>query len=184
MSHESNDLRLFVAIYPPEDARRALLREVRKLSPPKHRETPLDQVHMTLQFIGETPRRDLDSVQESFERSAAGLPGFTLTPTRLITLPHRGHPRLIAAETDSPPALLEMQRRLVSRLARNPRASKSDRFTPHLTLCRFTGSAHATPVDHPLGAPPFPVDHIRLVRSILWQEGAVHTEVSRATLGA
>lgn len=176
------DLRLFVAIYPPEDTARAMLRAMRKLDPPAHRPTRLDQVHLTLQFIGDTPSRDLDAVSESVERSGAGIAPFMLTPWRLLSLPPRGRPRLIACETDAPAPLLELQRRLVTRLARKPRPNPGDRFVPHLTLCRFTRSARPHDVDHPVAIEPFPIDRVLLVRSILRPEGAEHAPVHEVSL--
>lgn len=178
-------LRLFVSIAAPEDAGRGLLRALRKLDLPpvaRHRETPVHQVHMTLQFIGDTPERDLPAVQESVERSASGLLAFDLRPQRLITLPERGWPRLVAARTDAPPSLLELQRRLATRLAHKPRRKSGDRFLPHLTLCRFTGGARAPRVDEPIELPPFRVAHVLLMRSILRPEGAVHVEVTSTAL--
>jgi RNA 2',3'-cyclic 3'-phosphodiesterase len=120
------------------DVARLLLAQVERLAlPPETRLTPAEQVHMTLQFIGDTPASEMEATMESVRRAAAVLPAFTLNLRRLMRLPERGPARLIAAETDAPPALLELQRRLASRLARNVRARAGDRFTPHMTLCRF-----------------------------------------------
>ena len=179
-------LRLFVALYPPEEARRQMLRALDKLDPPpdaRHRTVPLEQVHMTLQFIGETPERDLPEVIESVRRSVAGLEPFTLVPMRLVTFPDRRPPRLIAVETDAPAGLLEAQRRLAQRLARSPRSRAGDRFRPHLTVCRFTGSAKPKPVDAPVRLSPFPVDRIVLMRSVLKPTGAEHLPVEAVRLG-
>ncbi len=179
-----SDLRLFVAVYPPEDARRQMLRAVAKLDPPpdaRHRVAPLEQIHMTLQFIGDTPERDVPGVIESVRRSVSGLTPFALTPAGLITLPERATPRLIALVTDAPPPLLEVQRRLAQRLARSARAN--DRFRPHLTLCRFTGSAAPKPLDAPVSLPAFPVEQVVLMRSILKPTGAEHLTVEAANLG-
>jgi len=177
-------LRLFVAIYPPEGIARDLLRLMRSQDPPSYRQTPLDQVHVTLQFIGDTPGRDLDDTRESVVRSAGGLGSFCLTPQRLVTLPQRGRPRLIAAETDAPATLLEIKRRLVQRLARQPRERAEQDFRPHLTLCRFTHSARPARADTPIDAPGFEVNEIVLVRSVLRPEGALHSPVERVPLRA
>lgn len=178
-------LRLFVALYPPEEARRKMLAALRKLEPApdaRHRVTPLEQVHMTLHFIGDVDERDFEEVAESVRRSAAGLSPFDLIPKRLVTFPDRGQPRLIALETDAPPPLLEIQRRLVHRLARSPRAKTGDRFRPHLTLCRFTASASPRPVDAPVSLPAFRIDSIVLVRSILKPQGAEHSAIQTIPL--
>ncbi len=178
MTSRAADWRLFVAMYPPLEVVSDLLAALDRLALGPQGRVPDAQVHMTLQFIGDTPERELDEVQESIARSASGLPAFELRPTRLMTLPAGRHPRLIAAETDAPSPLMELHRRLALRLARNPR--ERDRFLPHLTLHRF--KAAAAPVDLPLYASAFAVTHIQLMRSILRPEGAHHAEVSRFAL--
>ncbi len=178
MSRNAPDWRLFVAIYPPPEVVAELLAAIDRLSLGAQGRVPSAQVHLTLQFIGDTPERELADVRESIERSASGVPTFGLRPVRLTTLPAGPRPRLIAAETDSPAPLLELHRRLALRLARNPR--DRDRFLPHLTLHRF--KAPSAPVDLPLETPAFAVSHILLMRSILRPEGAHHAEVSRFPL--
>lgn len=178
-------MRLFVALYPPEESRREMLRALRKLDPPadaRHRVSPLEQVHMTVHFIGDTAARELPGVSESVERSVAGVRVFELRPLRLVTFPERGRPRLIALETDAPPALLEVQRRLVHRLARSSRTKTGDRFRPHLTLLRFTGAAQPRDVDAAVDLPAFRVEGLSLMRSILRPAGAEHAEVARFAL--
>jgi 2'-5' RNA ligase len=177
---ERGDLRLFVAIYPPQDAARHMLRALAKLDPSpdaRHRVTRLDQLHMTVQFIGDVPARELEDVVESVQRSAAGVLPFSLTPRRLVTLPERGTPRLIAVETDLPAGLQEVHRRLAQRLSRKPRAGSADRFLPHITVCRFTGSANPAPVDAMVISAPFAVECLTLVRSTLSPDGAKHEAI-------
>lgn len=183
MPRPSGPLRLFVAAHPPEADRRRLLDALAPLPLARHRPTPPEQVHLTLQFIGNVPPRDLDGVTESVRRATAGIGPFTLTPLRLITLPENGPPRLVAAVTDAPPQLFELHRRLAHRLARNPRRDAADRYLPHLTLCRFAGDAAAARFDEPLSAPPFPIGHIALMRSVLLPAGSEHREVQRVDLG-
>jgi 2'-5' RNA ligase len=183
MAHPTANLRLFVAIYPPHETARGMLKAMGKLDLPPHRETPLDQIHMTLQFVGDVPARDLDAVIESVERSAAGLGGFSLAPARLITLPERGPSRLVAAETDSPPPMMEMRRRLVTRLASDVRLKPDDRFRPHLTVCRFRRPTPMHPIDVPLPLAPFAVSQLVLMRSTLTPNGAKHHEVKSFALG-
>jgi 2'-5' RNA ligase len=182
----SPSVRLFVAIRPPEEQRRAYLDALRTLEPPPdpdHRETPLEQVHLTLQFIGHVPERELARITESVERSASGVPRFALSPLRLITLPERGTPRLIALELDAPAGLLEVRRRLVKRLAREPRREDPERFLPHMTLLRYGGGARPKRATREVELPGFEVREIALMRSVLRPGGAVHSEVMRAALG-
>lgn len=155
---------------------------------PAHRTTPREQVHVTVHFIGDMDARRLDDTIESVERSASGLHTFVLTPLRLVALPERGHPRLVALETDAPPPLVELHRRLVHRLARPARKAERegagrDRFLPHFTLCRFAHGVRAEQIDRPVSIDPIPVGHVSLVSSVLHAAGARHEELRRWNLG-
>ena len=178
--------RLFVAVYPPLETAREMLAALREAvgeHAPPYRLTPVDQVHLTVQFVGDTPFARTDDVTESVARAVTGLGPMQLAPVRLVTRPARGPVRLIAAETDGPPALLEIKRRLVARLARSSRRNPARRFVPHLTLCRFHPPAHCRPPRGPLAIPPFPVRELKLMRSELLPTGAVHREVWVVALG-
>lgn len=180
-----DDLRLFVAVYPPAAVARGLLGAVGRLEIPEHRLTPVEQVHLTIQFIGDTRVKDLERVRESVERAASGIGPFRLRPMRLITLPERGLARLVAAETDDPAPMMELQRRLAHRLARTARAKAGDRFLPHITLCRFRAQGERVEVDEEIEGSDFLVEHFALMRSVLRAGpggGALHEEVARIGL--
>jgi RNA 2',3'-cyclic 3'-phosphodiesterase len=187
MRMSNGQLRLFVAAYPPEDSARAMLQTLASLEPsidPRHRVTPQDQVHVTLLFIGAVQARELPSIIESVQRSAAGIGPFSLRPLRLVTFPERGAVRLVAMETDTPPGLLELQRRLAQRLARKPRLRADDGFRPHLTLARFSGEARAGRIDATVDLSPFSIAEIILMHSKLLPAGARHEPVERVPLVA
>ncbi len=172
-SRPPKNLRLFVAAYPPPEIAVALLASLGQLDLPPGRLVPPEQVHLTLHFIGETPVAMIDSIVETVRHAARGMDSFALTPWQLITLPKRPPVRLVAAETDRPAALMELQRRL----ARNPRHNAGDRFRPHLTLCRLGPATKLAALEVPLGVPPFLVETIALVRSTLDPLGAYHEVV-------
>lgn len=180
MPAASGILRLFVAVFPDGNVARELLRAIRNLELPAHKLTPPEHIHITMQFIGDTESRELENVMESVERSAAGLKRFTLTPSRLLTFPERGPARLLAAETDAPPTLLEIQRRLAHRLARSEKHNRP--FRPHLTLCRFRSPVRALAINQPIAVSSFNVDRIVLMKSTLKPTGAVYGEVMAAEL--
>ncbi len=183
MSRPRSNLRLFVAIYPPLELSGNLLGSLQSYDLAEHRTVPADQVHMTLHFIGDVPAKQLDATIESVQRATAGISAFDLTVQRLITLGQRGSARLVAVETDRPPELLEIHRRLVTRLARSPRRDASDRFRPHLTLCRFKKPSKRIALDSPLDAEPFRVQEVVLMKSTLRSDGAEHHEIISCALG-
>ncbi|MCP3904013.1 MAG: RNA 2',3'-cyclic phosphodiesterase [Planctomycetes bacterium] len=174
-------VRLFVAVYPPATVAPRLLARLPEDLPP-HRTTTPEQVHLTMQFIGDMPPKKVDEIIESVERSVSGLRAVSLVPLRLITLPRRGPKRLVAVETDAPGSLMELKRRLVTRLAHDPRRDSADRFLPHLTVCRFRAPARMDALDDPLDEPAFPVEEVRLMRSVLLPTGAEHREVASFAL--
>ena len=182
MSRPQANLRLFVAIYPPIEITNKLLSALSTLKLPEYRTVLAEQVHLTLQFIGDVPTKKLDGTIESVERVASGLKAFDLSVKGLITLPVRGPTRLVAAETDCPSTLKELHRRLVTRLARSPRKKASDRFLPHLTLCRFRNPDKDVSMNSPLDVPAFAVEQIALMRSTLSNEGAKHHEIAAIML--
>ncbi|MFN0012442.1 MAG: RNA 2',3'-cyclic phosphodiesterase [Phycisphaerales bacterium] len=188
MQRARDSLRLFAAVYPPPEVAGALLEALAGLPLPPHRVTRPEQVHLTVQFIGETARRDLRAAIESVERACAGLPVFALTAQALVTIPDHpatAPPRLVAARTDSPATLLELHRRLVQRFARPRRSGKPERFVPHLTLCRFPEGTPSTggPWGGALNMDPFAVGEVRLMESRLTIGGGIYNELACVNLG-
>ena len=102
------ELRLFLAIYPPDSVVGLLLKKLRSLDGlPPYRETIPQQVHLTLHFMGNVHPRDIDQVIESIDRSKKGIYQFTIEVERLIAYPDKNtilinHPSLL---TPPPPLL-------------------------------------------------------------------------------
>lgn len=182
MPHGASTLRLFVGAYPDPPVAQAMTALVVPLDLPPHRPTRAEQIHLTLRFIGDTDRRDLERVVESVERSAAGIGTIELRPTRLVGLPERGGARLIALETDAPALLIELHRRLAHRLARHARRNASDRFLPHLTLCRFAAPVRWGIEPREVELPPFTIRSIALMRSVLRSDGMEHLRLAHVPL--
>ena len=181
MARPTKNLRLFVAAYPPPHIARLMHdAAVRLALPGRVRHTPVEQIHLTLQFIGDVAVADLDATVESVQRGAAGLPHFSLALQSLIALPERGPKRLVAVETDAPPTLLELQRRLAIRLATNPRDKPGRGFHPHLTVCRLASPMPGLSLDDTIARldGSFEVTEVALMRSTLSSAGATHHQAS------
>lgn len=174
------NLRLFVAVYPPPSIAETLIERLATCELPPHRLTPTEQIHLTLQFIGDMPSRRLDTTIESVDRAAAGLRGTTLHIERFITLPDRGPARLVAAATDLPATIRELHERLARRFA--TRVRRPDGYLPHLTLARFRTPAQVPELATPINL-HFDVRCISLMRSTLQPSGAIHHLVHQVDLG-
>lgn len=176
MNARSGVLRLFVAAYPPVERSGALIRAAGAsgVLGPGDRPVRAEQVHLTLVFLGSVRGREVRNVGESIARSVSGVEPFTLRPGRLMLLPERGHPRVLAVATDAPAGLLEVQRRLATRLARPKGERSREAFLPHLTLARLDQQARrpdlkveALPALDEAAAEPFEVREVRLMSSVL-----------------
>ncbi|NRA75423.1 MAG: RNA 2',3'-cyclic phosphodiesterase [Planctomycetes bacterium] len=174
-------MRLFCALHPAIDEARTLLESLQALDPlPAHRRTPLEQVHMTVLFIGDVSTRDLDDVKRSVERAAMAVEPFSWQPDQIISMPRRGPVRTVAAVGPSSSALDELNRRLMQRLARR---SNRRAFLPHMTLARLTPPQSGIAVDQPVSLGPYSFQSVQLMQSWLRPTGAEHQSVLEATLG-
>ncbi|MEM7227915.1 MAG: RNA 2',3'-cyclic phosphodiesterase [Planctomycetota bacterium] len=171
--------RLFVAAYPDASCAAALAGIVDRVCDlPAHRATPAHQIHLTLHFIGEVTARDTDDTIDTVRHAVHGITAFDLVPEKLIVLPRRGRSRVLAVETSAPSELLEVHRRLVARLAMAPRRRSGDRFVPHLTICRFAPPTDATCALPDVDVPPFSIQEIHVMRSVLHPDGAAHRSIA------
>jgi 2'-5' RNA ligase len=179
---------VFVALYPaPDDAAR-LLSVIGGRSLPPHRTTTPEQVHLTLAFLGPTRVREIDDVIESVERAAKGVEALTLEVRALVTMPRvvAGEPeiapRSLAVETSAPSGLVELHKRLWSRVLA-PRGHRLTGFVPHVTLCRFEHGVVA-PINEPLEPWPIVLSDLGVVESVVRAGGAVHKRLGTVALGA
>jgi 2'-5' RNA ligase len=168
-------LRLFVAVYPPISDAQAMLAQVdRGALPAGASVATAELVYCTLAFIGETPVQRMGDLIESVDRAAAGFREFSLTPTRLVTLPLNKPARMLAMLTDAPAALVEIQKRLAQRLVTVEDRKRA--FLPHFTLARYDIQRPAPSVDREVqsGAASFTIPAVRLMSSHLGPAGVVH----------
>lgn len=174
-------MRLFTAVYPPpEQFAYQALSGVRQPEQGITR-TPVELIHLTLVFIGNTGAKQVRGVIESVQRAASGIGPVTLSPQRLATHPPGRGPKTVVVFTDAPPGLLELQRRLARRLTPEPdRVEKV--FVPHLTVARFDAAIDAAAFDVPLALDPFEVGEVRLMASRLTARGVAHEVVAAVPL--
>jgi 2'-5' RNA ligase len=189
VSRPVQNQRLFVAVYPPVETVRLLLRAAAELTGlPPFEPTAPDLVHLTVQFLGDVAQKDLVRVHESITRATAGIPPMELTPRRLVALPqsHQAagdRARTIACELDAPGTLVDLHRRLATRLAANKKKGHDDGYAPHLTLGRWSTPVPHPHLDHPVTIAPFAVEKIHLMRTVLKPGGTSHVRVDSFVLG-
>jgi len=155
-------MRLAITAHPPGAQARALAQQTGVMDLPPAIPTPPDRLRLVIQHIGEATPDEAAGILESLRRACRGLEPFRLRPLRIVSTPRNAPARRVAVELDSPPALLELKRRLARRLASSPRRDPADRFIPKIPLLRFETPATGLDIDETIVAPGFRVDRITL----------------------
>ena len=178
-------MRLFYAIFLPENVRRALEEAQEKVSRYKGwKEVPPHQLHLTLLFLGERPEGDLEDLIPLGHRLGRKVPPFTASLRGTGYFPNEGAPRVWFAKAEGEGfALLARGLRDGVREVLGEEALKAEgdrAFKPHITLARRKAPAPRVP---PLVfGLSWPVSEFALVRSELKPRGPVYTILEKFPL--
>jgi RNA 2',3'-cyclic 3'-phosphodiesterase len=180
-------IRLFCAIELPLSLRERLIALGGGL--PGARWVPEENLHLTLNFIGEVP-------ESAFEDIAVGLSGIAV-PVFEIVVKSMGHfersqkPTMLWAGVEANPQLTLLHDRISSSLRRVGIKGDGRQFLPHITLARF--DEHVAPervagflrANGLFRAPPFTVEQFVLFSSVLGRTGPTyHVEAEFSLEGA
>ncbi len=177
-------IRLFVALALPEPLRKRLamlaggVREARWLD--------IENLHLTLCFIGETREDTMDDINHALEQVRADSFDMTLSGVGHFQSRKRVHALWVGVEAN--PALVDLQGRIASALMRAGCAPDRRRFTPHITLARIkpappTHVRDWLEANSLFRADPIPVTGFTLYESHLAQGGAQHQALKEFPLG-
>lgn len=169
-------MRLFVAIPLPEAIITPLV--ALQTAIPTARWVGVEQMHLTLFFIGETEREAAVKTALAAVQAAP----FPLTLARVGRFPpgNRKPPRVLWAGIDSQPALHALQAQVTQALTGAGFTAEDRAFNPHITLARLKAQQPLPEVDRFLAQhenlrlPAFTVEHFRLYASTLTPQGAVY----------
>lgn len=177
-------LRLFLALDLPDDLRSALA--VQQFLLPLPRREPVENLHLTLVFLGEVAQwlaEDLHDALMAFRAPALSLEvtGFDLFGG--------DRPRLVHAMVHPDPALMVLQSRLATLARRSGAEPEARRYIPHITLGRFPPQrgAEALRIESAVAQTAFraafAVSEVTLFRSDRSSHGSVYTALARYPLG-
>src|SRR5215472_17384598 len=130
-------MRLFTAIDIPEEVRNRLERvlvQLRPTAPVKW--SAVENLHITLKFIGEWPVQDLEKLEGAL-RGIGKRPGISIDVRALGWFPNPHHPRVFWAGIEGGPPLEHLAREIESALEPMGVAREERAFSPHLTLARI-----------------------------------------------
>ena len=177
--------RLFVAIELPDSMKEqlALLRE--RL--PGARWVPVEQLHLTLRFIGEIDDSQLTSVQESLAL-VNGSP-FPLTLQGVGHFPPRRSPHVLWVGISAGPELVELYQQVEAAVQTAGLPAEERPFSPHITLARLRDTppsavAAYEQVHREFSAGTTVVTAFHLFESFLTTQGARHVQLNSFPLTA
>jgi 2'-5' RNA ligase len=196
VSRIPEQIRSFVAIELPGEAKKGLASLRRELERDEHRFVKwVDPkgVHLTLKFLGNIPSRRVTEITEAIEKAAQGLSPFLLEISGLGAFPSLKQPRVVwvgvGGELDK---VSTLQQNVDSALAALGIAREERPFVPHLTVARVREGASASERGRfgELGGSVafegryrIDVEAVRLMRSQLTPAGAIYTCLSVVNLG-
>ena len=169
-------IRLFIAIDVPEDFSTLICGLGGTI--PGSRPVPLDQLHLTIKFIGEVESGRLDDIREALD--SIDSPPFSLSLKGVGHFPPRGMPRVLWVGVSPVAEITALRNRIENTLfgAGIPREGR--KFAPHITVARLKNSplkrvGQWLAGNAMLETPPFEVSEFRLYASTLSAKGAIHT---------
>jgi len=194
--HSPEEIRSFIAIELPEEAKEGLAGLRSKLERDEHKFIKWVEpgsIHLTLKFLGNILSSQVAEVVEAMEGATQGIAPFHLEISGMGAFPNLKQPRVfwvgISGELDK---LSKLQRNIDSALVPLGFAKEDRSFMPHLTLARIRQGAspgERRTFGELVGASRFEekyyieVDSINLMKSQLTPAGAIYSRLSLLGLG-
>ena len=187
-------LRAFIAIEIPTELQQKVYKATsnfRRGIDSLVRWTAMDNMHLTLKFLGDVPQPNLEFLIQILRTQAVLVSPFAIQLAGLGSFPSPKRPRVIYIGIQAPAALGALQREIESAVRRLGYESEEHPFSPHLTLGRvrqnispidqqtIRRAIEGTQVDVPGSAR---VDSVHLYKSELKPSGSVYTRLYSAPL--
>lgn len=190
-----NLLRVFIAIEIPPDVRNAIEQQTaqlrNKLDENLVRWIPVNNIHLTLKFLGDVSPITVDTLSQMLTMEADQHSRFEMRYGGLGTFPNSRRPRVIWVGVQAPAELEALQHGIESATTRMGFLVENRGFSPHLTIGRvkqIVGLADAQKIRSALEDTKITslgtgiVDVIHLFQSNLNPSGSVYTRLFSAPL--
>ena len=188
-------LRTFIAVKIPSAIHQAILQKTeplqKSLGTAIIRWVPIQNIHLTLKFLGDIAPANIDSLTRMLGMEASRIEPFDIYIGGLGSFPSLKRPRVLFVGVQAPAELEALYRGIESACARLGYEPEERGFSPHLTLGRVKQDASAADqqkirriseelkIDS-LGTAR--VDSVHLYKSELKPNGAVYTQLFSAPI--
>ncbi len=143
----SNLIRTFIAIELPSPIQTHLYKETQglrnKLGHQAVRWVPAENIHLTLKFLGDVSRSNLEILSSMLAREITQHPDFFMEISNFGVFPNVKRPRVIWAGIKAPESLYALQKGVERTTALLGYAPEQHPFHPHLTLGRMRQPVHS-----------------------------------------
>jgi 2'-5' RNA ligase len=168
-------IRLFVAIDLPPDVKEHLAAICYGLA--GARWIDLDQLHLTLRFIGEVDGSLYLDIKEIL--STVKTKPFSLQLKGVGHFPPRKEPRVIWVGVEKNEALPRLRAKIETTLVKEGLPPEGRKYSPHITIARLKNTAtvkvgNFMAANSLFASEPFPVEKFYLYSSKLTPKGAIH----------
>lgn len=185
--------RLFIAVDLPAEVRKVLADQQQQLKQAKAvRWTRPEQIHLTLQFLGDVPVEAVDAIPRALQSAVSVLPAFQFNLTGVGVFPNFKAPRIVwAGITEGAEQVALLYRAVITATRPLGFTPESRPFTPHLTIGRvqtwarlddyaqISAAIRNCPAH---AAATVTVDHVTLFRSELKPSGPIYTPLAKIGL--
>lgn len=183
-------LRLFVAVWPSEEVRRAAVAAVTRCRDGNLRVVTEEALHLTLRFLGNQPEERVPDLLAALGRAAAASEPLLLELAGPLVLPGAARPRVLAVGVGGAgrEALVALAGVVERGLAEVGVPGEDRAFTPHLTVGRVREPRHGRGLAEKwlrmeVEQAQWPVGAIALVQSHLKPDGPRYRTLAAIPLG-
>jgi 2'-5' RNA ligase len=173
--------RTFVAIFPPQDVREALIHAAQNLRTSRDfRLVGQEKIHLTLKFLGDVAEQDLGTVEKALQPLDESHDPFEASTSSFGAFPSVQKARVLWAGIEQGSDHLRTIAETVENLLFPAGFERESRpYVPHLTLGR--ARARQAKLDPPQTSPPtlrFTVRGVDLVTSVADQNGVTYSKLA------
>jgi RNA 2',3'-cyclic 3'-phosphodiesterase len=131
-------LRCFIAIEIPEISKKLIEDSINSLkkSGSDVKWVPAENIHITMQFLGETEEALIPSIKGALEKILAPYSPFYIKIADISCFPDGRRPRVIWVGTEESPTLINIQKDISNEMVQFGYQKEVRAFTPHLTIGR------------------------------------------------
>ncbi len=183
-------LRTFIALDMPSDIKSALAKYVQPLKALRGRVSwvKLENMHLTLKFLGDTPASRIDEIAAALQQAAAAVTPFSAVVSGCGAFPNEENPRVLwVGINEKTGTLLKLVRDIDERVQQFGFAKEKRFFAPHLTIGRAKDTRIAEIVralkEKPFAAMPAQFQEIIFMKSELHPSGSIYTPLRKLMLG-